>query len=275
MNLGAERLCAPGSQLSQDMMGSHARDWALSMWVGEWRLIVILLCAELGEGGLHFSPEGHNFGGTSASAKGLSKRWAWGCFWSSSLASPWEMFNQVWTKTENSEGSLLPGTPWWLHSQTHWFADDATLRSFCDFWVSVPGAGASWASLHPLPLLAPSSSSLFAFQPPPLFSASFSSSFFWTHVLLTSEEAVQLCFPKHWEMVPNTMAPNCILAEHPGLSLFPETLQSGWGSIQPCPAPPRPHPQWGCSSFWHPSPGTPWRMGQSISVPACRLTVTF
>lgn len=34
MNLGAERLCALGSQLSWDVMGSHARSWALSM-VGE------------------------------------------------------------------------------------------------------------------------------------------------------------------------------------------------------------------------------------------------
>ena len=41
------------------------------------------------------------------------------------------------------------------------------------------------------------------------------------------------------------------------------------------PSPSPPHPQWGCSSFCQPSPGIPWRMGQSISVPACRLTVTF
>lgn len=86
---------------------------------------------------------------------------------------------------------------------------------------------------------------LFAFQPPPLFSASFSSSLFWMHVIPTWEEAVQFCFPKHWEMVSNTMAPNCILAEHQGLRFVsgnpPEWV--GLSSALSCPLPT--HPQLG------------------------------
>ena len=59
---------------------------------------------------------------------------------------------------------------------------------------------------------------------------------------------------------------------YPGRTPGPEACfrkPSGVGGAQLSPAlpPPHPTPSGGCSSFCQPSPGTPWRMGQSISAP--------
>ena len=106
---------------------------------------------------------------------------------------------------------------------------------------------------------------LFAFQPPPLVSASFCSSLFYPILL-----------PETLGNGSKHHGSNCILAEHPGLRLVsgnpPEWV--GLSSALPCPLS-TPPPVGDALPSDSPVLGLPGGWAKASQLQACRLTVTF